>query len=94
MKKEQLDENQNYILDSVQNLNVRLEALEEKIDDDKMKDLKDILESQSMLDEIVVKNSDDIVLLVKLKEANEVKIKEFDRKLTYLTKRFSIEMKS
>ena len=89
IKKEQLDEillNQNYILDAVQNLNVRLEALEEKIDDDKMKDLKDILEGQSMLDEIVVKNSDDIVLLVKLKEVNDVKIKVFQQKIDLLDK--------
>ena len=89
IKKEQLDEillNQNYILDAVQNLNVRLEALEEKIDDDKMKDLKDILESHPMLDEIVVKNSDDIVLLVKLKEVNDVKIKVFQQKIDLLDK--------
>ena len=57
--------NQNYILDAVQNLNLRLESLEEKIDDDKIKDLTEILEGQSMMDELVVKNSDDIVLLVK-----------------------------
>ena len=68
IKKEQMDEillNQNYILDAVQNLNLRLESLEEKIDDDKIKDLTEILEGQSMMDELVVKNSDDIVLLVK-----------------------------
>jgi hypothetical protein len=37
-------------------------------------DIKDILESQAMLDEIIVKSSDDILVMKKTKEENAVAI--------------------
>ena len=54
------------MLNAIKNLNGRLEAIEEKVDDNKIKDLKDILESQSLIDEIVVNNSDDIAIMKKV----------------------------
>ena len=81
---EELLENQKYILDAVKNLNKRLVAIEEKMDDDKIKDLKDILESQNMIDEIIVKNSDDIELMKKVKDENEDAIKSLESKIEEL----------
>ena len=65
---EEVLENQNHILNAIENLNERLEAIEEIIDDDKIKYIKDILDSQTMIDEIIVKNSDHIALIQKAKE--------------------------
>ena len=56
------------MLNAIKNLNGRLEAIEEKVDDNKIKDLKDILESQSLIDEIVVNNSDDIAIMKKVED--------------------------
>ena len=52
------------------NLNERLTSMEEKIDDQKMLEVKEILESQAIIDEIIVKNTDDIVLMKKMKQDN------------------------
>ena len=51
-----------------------------------MKDLKDKLESQSMIDEIVVNNSDNIALMKKIKEKNEENIKHLETKIEVLHK--------
>ena len=58
-----LNENQNHILEAVKNLNQRLEYLEENCKVDKINDLQDIIEGQENIDEIVVKNSDDIICI-------------------------------
>ena len=57
----ELAENQEHILVAIKNLNERLEANEGKTDDGNHENLKDILNSQTLIDEIVVKNSDDIL---------------------------------
>ena len=67
---DELHRNQNHILEAVQNLNERLEKMEEKLDDQKCDEFKEILNSQRMIDEIIVKNSDDIALLMKDKAMN------------------------
>lgn len=67
---DELHRNQNHILEAVKNLNERLEKMEEKLDDQKCDEFKEILNSQRMIDEIIVKNSDDIALLMKDKAMN------------------------
>ena len=59
-KIEELFQNQTYILEAVNNLNERLTSIEERLDDQRMLEVKEILESQAIIDEIIVKNTDDI----------------------------------
>ena len=51
--------NQNHILEAVKYLHERLEEVTENRNSDKS-DVKNIIESQAMVDGIIVKNSDDI----------------------------------
>ena len=83
---EEILENQNHILEAVRNLNERLEAIERKVDDDKMNDLKDILESQAMIDEVLVKSSDDIALMKKMKQENRDALTLLELKIDILDK--------
>ena len=58
-----------------------MEAIEKKIDDEKMDDLKDIRESQGIIDEVLVKTSDDVALMKKQKEENNHAIKLLESKI-------------
>ena len=58
----ELEENQNHMLKAIQNLNERLEGMEKR-----KNEVQDIFKSQSMIDEILVKNSDDITVIKKTK---------------------------
>ena len=88
---EEVLENQNYILDAIKNLNERLVVIEENVDDDKLKYLKEIIESQSMIDEILVRNSDDVALMQKAKVKTDESLRELDSKIKVLDK--ELEMK-
>ena len=76
--------NQTHILNAVQNLNERLLAIEEKVDDEKLNDLKDITETQGMIDALIVKNSDDITRLIKQKTENNEIIRSLETKIDML----------
>ena len=69
-KVEELFQNQKYILEAVANLNERLAKIEEKIDNQNVDEVKEILNSQAIIDKIIVKNSDDILQIQKVKEEN------------------------
>ena len=87
--KDQVDEvleNQNYILDAVKNLNERLVAIEEKVEDEKLMDLKNIVESQTMIDQLIAKNCDDIAIIKRIKEENEESIKCLESRIDKLNK--------
>ena len=61
-KEDQMEEilkNQSYILNALANLNERVISIEEKIDESKIDDLKGVLDSQTLIDELLVKNSDE-----------------------------------
>ena len=58
----ELEENPNHMLKAIQNLNERLEGMEKR-----KNEVQDIFKSQSMLDEILVKSSDDITVIKKTK---------------------------
>ena len=70
-KIEELFRNQNHILEAVKNLNERLETIEEKYDDQRFVEVKEILKSQTMIYEIIVNNSDDIALMLKVRDEHE-----------------------
>jgi hypothetical protein len=63
------------IMDALANLNDRVIAIEEKIDDSTIDDLKGVLDSQTLIDELLVKNSDDIISMKKVKQENDDAIK-------------------
>ena len=81
--KEEL-ENQEHILEAIKNLNERLEVIEKKTNDDKLDDIKHIIESQTMMDEIIVKNSDDIISMKKMKDYSETALGLLESKIAML----------
>ena len=82
----ELAENQEHILIAIKNLNERLEAIEGKTDDDNLENLKDILNSQTMIDEIIVKNSDDILRMKRTKDENKVKLEVLESRINIADK--------
>ena len=54
--------------------------------DDKLNNLQDIIESQEIIDGIVVKNADDMILIEKKKEQNEESIKSLEEKIYAIDK--------
>ena len=68
----ELFENQKNILEAVQYLNERLKAMEEKNSDKEVDDIDNILKSKVMIDKILVKNTEDISKMKKMKEDNTV----------------------
>ena len=77
----QLMENQTHILNAIKYLDERMTKVDEKELEKHRGEIKDILQSQAMLDEIIVKSSDDILLMKKAKEENVVAIQMLDAKL-------------
>ena len=63
-----------------------LEAIEKKMDDESINDIQDILESQALIDEVIVKNSDDIAFMKKIKWENKDAIKSVESKIEKLDK--------
>ena len=51
-------------MNTVKNLDERLLEVEKRLDDDKVKEIRNIIEGQALIDEIIVKNSDDIKLML------------------------------
>ena len=77
----ELTENQKLILEAIKYLNERLEINLEKVNDDQIKDVNNIIESQAMMDQLVVKNSDDIIAIRKRKDENQLAIKTLEAKI-------------
>ena len=72
--------NQNRILEAVKYLHERLEEVTENRNSDKS-DVKNIIESQAMVDGIIVKNSDDIKVLLKTKQGNVTMIQRIETRI-------------
>ena len=53
LKIDELSRNQKHIIEAVTNLNERLERMEEKFDDEKCDEFKEIQNSQRLIDEII-----------------------------------------
>ena len=56
----ELQNNQKHMLEVIKHLSEKLKDIENK-----EHDVKDVLESQAVIDEIIVKNSDDILVIKK-----------------------------
>ena len=74
-------ENQTHILNAIKYLDERMTKVDEKELEKHRGEIKDILQSQAMLDEIIVKSSDDILAMKKTKEENADAIQMLDAKL-------------
>ena len=82
----ELNKNQNHVLEAIKDLNERLEHLEDIFKDDKLNNLQEIIESQEIIDGIIVKNADDMIPMKKKKEQNEESIKYLEEKMYTIDK--------
>ena len=81
--KEQVGElmvNQKHMLEAIKYLNERIEDIIEKAKN-KDNQVEKIIESHGKIDEIIVKNADDIRVLKKTKEKNAIAIKHIEEKI-------------
>ena len=70
--------NQKHILEAIKYLNERIEY---KAKNENTNEVNDILESQAMIDKIIVKNSDDILIIRKTKEESTLAIQQLQSKI-------------
>ena len=78
---ESLKNNQKHVIEALENLNQRFSSIENSIEPEQLKDIKDIIDSQSVIDEQIVKNSDDIKKLLKWKNSNLEAIEQLHHKI-------------
>ena len=84
--------NQNHILEKIKYLNESLEAIIAKNDNEQIKDVKNIVESQAMIDELIVKNADDIISIKKLKNDNSDAIKTLEAKIDLIDEEIGVRI--
>ena len=82
----ELMKNQRHILEAIKYLDEKVKDIIEKTKDDKKDEVKDIIESQVMIDEIIVKNSDDIRFIKQIKEENAKSIKLLQTRIDKIDK--------
>ena len=90
---DELMENQNHMLVAIKFLDERMNDLSNKVKDKEPDDFKDIRNSQAMIDEIIVKNSDDISVMRKTKELNAIAIKTLETKIVSLAEEIEMSKK-
>ena len=90
----ELAENQKHILVAIKYLKERMEHMLKKFDDEKTDDVNEILESQEMIDALVVKNSDDIILIKKLRDENSLAMKTLESKIDDINKEIGTSIKT
>ena len=87
---EEMRNNQNFILEAVKYLDEKIKEVIDKTNDKASVDVKDMIESQAMIDEIIVKTSDDILILKKTKEENSNTIKALDTKINLISQEIKL----
>ena len=80
-------ENQTHVLEAIKNLNDRIEVVEHVLHSDQMKDAKEMIENQELIDEIIVRNSDNIKSIQKWKEINSEVILNLDIEIKTMKKK-------
>ena len=90
----ELMENKKHILEALKYLDERIEDGIKKANNDKGQEVKDIVESQNMIDEIIVKNTDDILILKKTKDTNSAAIRQLEARIDTLDKEMERTMKA
>ena len=86
----ELMENQNHILVAIKFLDERFKEFTDKVKDKEPEDVNEILERQAMIDAIIVKNSDDIYVMKKIKEENAVAIKALETEIVKLNEEIEL----
>ena len=74
--------------------NKQIEDILEKAKNDNKKEVENILESQAMIDEIIVNNSDDILMIKKAKEENSIAIRQLERQIDKVDKEIEMTKKA
>ena len=90
VKVRELMKNQDQMLNALKYLKEKLEDVTNKVNRED-NDVRDILESREMVDAIVVKNSDDIASMKKMKDENNTAIKILDLKINKMNKEIEIK---
>ena len=95
MKKEisELTTNQNHILVAIKYLNEQIEDMVEKTKSENTNEVKNIIESQVLIDEIMVKILDDNMIIKKKKDANTAAIKHLERLIDKMDKEIEMTKK-
>ena len=75
----ELKENQKHMLEAIRYLTEKVKDMENKE--------HNIVKSQAFIDEIIVKNSDDIIAMKRLKHENAESIKKLDTKIDDIDKK-------
>ena len=80
--------NHRHILEAIKYLKEQVEDIvnKDKVNNEKEVEVDQILESQAMLDELLVKNCDDILRIKRIKEENADNIKVLDEKIDKIDK--------
>ena len=96
MKKEinELKTNQTHILVAIKYLNLQVEDMVEKTKSENTNEVKNIIESQVMIDEIMVKTCNDIIIIKKKKDENTAAIKNLKRLIDKMDKEIEITKKA
>ena len=81
------------MLEAIRYLDERLKKVEDETVDNQRSEVKDLFESQAMLDEIIVKNSDDILVMKKSKQDNDIAIKKLDAKIDEMNRELDMTRK-
>ena len=76
--------NQKHMLEAIKYLHEQIEDIFKKAKNDKTDEVDNIIESQAMIDKLIIKNCDDILLIKKTKEENIVAIKHLERQIEKL----------
>ena len=89
----ELMENQNHMLVKIKYLDEKLKEIFSNAHDKETDEIKDILESQGMIDGIIVKNTDDILAMKKTKEENAVALRTVEAKIQIINEEIELTNK-
>ena len=89
----ELMENQNHMLVAIKYLDEKLKEILSNAHDKETDEIKDILESQGMIDGIIVPNSDDILAMKKTKEENAVALRAVEAKIQIINEEIELTNK-
>ena len=72
--------------EAIKFLNERIQDNADKVKEEKNEEVENIIETQTMIDQIIVKNSDDILMIKKINEENAIAIKLMKNKINKIDK--------
>ena len=89
----ELMENQTHILAAIKYLDERIQEGIDKTKDKTIDNVKDIHEGQAKIEAIIVKNTDDIAVIKKIKEKNDDAIKVIETKIDKINEEIEFQKK-